>query len=248
MSKILCFPQPRLITRVKGVRMFHAPLYLRSEPRMTHPRFVKVKFSCYKVAEVYYAVFLLHPTLMKYPTRLFASAAALFMANVAVSATLGLMAKPAHGLPFVTRTQPLDHEFEACAESLIDLEIALATTVDACGAAQEPKDLSKCVKQISNNTAITSDDALAGCVRVRRPADMAKCVVTLDSEFEGTLSAQVLGHCGRSLLPSVFENCVEGIYDADTTDPMMVMGACVEPDFDAPQVFLPTFQRVTSDS
>ena len=181
---------------------------------------------------------------MKYPTRLLAPVAALVMANVAVSATMGFMAQPANGLPFSTRTHPSEGEFESCAEALIDLEIDLNTSVDACGAAYAPKDLSKCVKRISTNTTIISDDALAGCVRVRRPIDMAKCVVSLDGEFDGTLSSQVLGYCGRSLLPRVFENCVEGIYDVDSTDPMMVMSACVEPDYDAPQVFLPTFNPV----
>ena len=204
-----------------------------------------MKFSCYKVAEVYYAVFLLHPTPMKYPVRLFAPIATLFMVNVAVSATMGLMAQPANGFPITTRTSPLEREFDACADTLIDLDIDLATTVDACGAAQAPKELSKCVKQISDIPDITSGDALAGCVRVRRPMDMAKCVVSLDDEFDGNLSSQVLGYCGRTLLPLTFENCVEGIYEPDSTDPMMVMGACVEPDYDAPQVFLPTFEAVS---
>lgn len=180
---------------------------------------------------------------MKYPTRLFAPIATLFMVNVAVATTVGFAAQSANALPVVTQTQPLEREFEACTDTLMDLDIDLATTVDACGAAQHPKDLSKCVNNISSNTSIASDEALAGCVRVRRPVDMAKCVVTLDGEFDGDLSPQVLGYCSRSLLPTVFENCVEGVYDEDQTEAMMVMSACVEPDYDAPQVFLPTFER-----
>ena len=180
---------------------------------------------------------------MKYPTRLFAPVAALFVVNVAVSTTIGFASQSANALPVITRTQPLEREFEACVDTLMDLEIDLATTVDACGAAQHPKDLSKCVKRISSNTSIIGDEALAGCVRVRRPVDMAKCVVSLDGKFNGDLSSQVLGYCSRSLLPTVFENCVEGVYDEDITDPMMVMSSCVEANYNAPQVFLPTFER-----
>lgn len=186
---------------------------------------------------------------MKYPARLLASVAAIVMTNVGATATIALMAPSANALiPTVTtRTSPSEREFEACAGILRDLEIDLATIADACGAAQEPKALAKCIDGISTNTVITSDDALAGCVRVRRPSDMAQCVVVLDEELNATLTSEVLGYCSRSLLPASFENCVEGLYDPESTDAVMVMDACVEVDYDAPVVFLPTFNPITSE-
>ena len=183
---------------------------------------------------------------MKYPSRLFASVAALVMTNVAATATMALMADSATALPFSTRTSPTEREFEACADILMDLDMSVPTIAEACGAAQEPKALAKCIDGISSNTSITSDEALAGCVRVRRPEEMAKCVVSLDAEFDEALSSPVLGYCSRSLLPDVFENCVEGLYDPDTMDAMTLMASCVEVDYQAPQVFLPTFNPVSS--
>ncbi|MEM9216338.1 MAG: hypothetical protein AAGD25_18570 [Cyanobacteria bacterium P01_F01_bin.150] len=182
---------------------------------------------------------------MKYPIRLL-SAAALIATNVAATATMALMATSANALPFQTRTAPTEKEFEACADILTDLEIDLTTIADVCGAAREPKALAKCIDNISSNTSLTNADALAGCARVRRPFEMAECVVSLDDEFNSTLSSQVLGYCGRSILPDSFENCVEGLYDPDTTDAMVVMDACVEVDYDAPVVFLPTFNPVNT--
>lgn len=196
---------------------------------------------------------------MKYPTRLLSSAAALLVTTVAATATMAFMATSASALklpkidfsnaPFTTRTTPTNDDFEDCAAILMGLEMNVATIADACGAAREPKALAECVSGISVNTSVTSDEALAGCVRVRRPLATADCVVVLDGELNQAMSSQVLGYCSRSLLPEIFKNCVEGLYNpdlAETPDAMVVMNACVEVGYDAPTVFLPTFDPVIS--
>ena len=187
------------------------------------------------------------------------SLAALLITNVAMAATMGFSTASAaesnygesnYGsahLSLKARTNPRSGGFESCVERLLDVGIELQNTVDACGAALDPKDLSRCVVSISNNTAIVGEEALAGCVRVRRPQEMARCVVSLDDNFDG-LSSQIMGYCGRSLRPITFRNCVEGVSDAATAEPMLIMNSCAEVDYDAPQIFLPTFEPVGSGS
>ncbi|NET48344.1 MAG: hypothetical protein F6K09_06375, partial [Merismopedia sp. SIO2A8] len=177
--------------------------------------------------------------------RLTASVAAIVMGQVAVLGTMSIMAPSAHSipLPFRTRNEPTSRQFDACVETLMDLDIDIPTTVDVCGAAIAPKALAHCVEDIATETSLASSDALVGCVRVRQPEQTADCVVDLDEDFDGALSGPILGYCSRSLLPTIFKNCVQGIYTEEMTDPMDVMDACVEADYDAPQVFLPTFER-----
>lgn len=180
---------------------------------------------------------------MKYPTRQATALAILLLSPITVLAPIGSI-KPAQAKPFATTIEPSADDFEECASTLLNLSLDAGTSVEACGAAREPQDLAACVDGISNNTSIPVNDALAGCVRVRRPLETAECVVSLDGRFEGTLSSTVLGYCGRSLLPTVFKNCVEGIHSIESMDPMMVMSACVEGDYDATQVFLPIFDEL----
>ena len=55
-------------------------------------------------------------------------------------------------------------------------------------------------------------DALSGCRRVRRPEDLATCVVGITGvSTTGTKPLDVLTYCRRSLLPKRFSNCVVGI-------------------------------------
>ncbi|MGK7891738.1 MAG: hypothetical protein AB4042_20615 [Leptolyngbyaceae cyanobacterium] len=202
--------------------------------------------------------------------------------HVAVLSSWVFSNQAASGFPFRSRPEPTDDQFEACTATLLALGIGVPVAIDACGAAAKPEALSSCIADISENTLIPATNALAGCVRVRRPEAMATCVVALDETFVGALSSEILGYCSRSLLPTVFKNCVQGVTSEDITeaivteangtevivtetvviepseteapeteivvvetvaiDAMLIMDACVEADYDAPQVFLPTFR------
>lgn len=174
--------------------------------------------------------------------RLTALGAIAAMTNVAVLSSWALTSQAAISFPLRSRPEPTEAQFEECTETLLGLGIEMTTVVDTCGSAAAPKALSSCIEDISVSTLIPATDALAGCVRVRRPEEMATCVVDLDIEFVGALSSQVLGYCSRSLLPTIFKNCVQGVTSETVTDAMLVMDACGEVDYDAPEVFLPTFQ------
>ncbi|NER00052.1 MAG: hypothetical protein F6K30_25700 [Cyanothece sp. SIO2G6] len=174
--------------------------------------------------------------------RLTALGAIAIITNVAVLSSWVIGNQSASGFPIRSRDEPTEQQFEACTETLLELGLEIPIAVDTCGAAAAPEAFSNCIADISNDTLIPVTDALAGCVRVRRPEQMASCVVALDENFAGTLSSEILGYCSRSLLPAVFENCVQGVTGEAVTDAMLIMDSCVEADYDAPQVFLPTFQ------
>ncbi|NJR64434.1 MAG: hypothetical protein HC772_02485 [Leptolyngbyaceae cyanobacterium CRU_2_3] len=67
---------------------------------------------------------------------------------------------------------------------------------------------------IDTATVLTSADALSNCQRVRRPVELATCVVdigAIDSSSETASLLNVVDHCRRSLLPARFSACVVGL-------------------------------------
>lgn len=102
--------------------------------------------------------------------------------------------------------------FGDCASSLLDSGIAEDDVGVACADALEPKMLSACVTRIQGQTTIAGQDALAACYRVRRPEELASCVVDIDSNLASTdLTNLALDNCRRSLLPERFADCVVGL-------------------------------------
>jgi hypothetical protein len=102
--------------------------------------------------------------------------------------------------------------YEECADELLGTSLEAEETAAACAAALYPKALSSCVTVIDSETELTAEDALFGCRRVRRPHELARCVVGItEISTEGTAPTDVLTYCRRSLLPVRFSNCVVGL-------------------------------------
>ncbi|MBD1849585.1 hypothetical protein H6F87_06175 [Cyanobacteria bacterium FACHB-502] len=152
---------------------------------------------------------------------------------------------PAGSVTQEYRTTPLGdrpRDYEVCVNALSGLQLASTDVAAACAAALFPRSLGECVSRISGDTTITANDALSNCRRVRRPNDLATCVISIsDGSSGGTVLTNVLDNCRRSLLPVRFSSCVVGLrsgISALSTDEAMVN--CIASS-DRPRDFLPSF-------
>lgn len=82
-----------------------------------------------------------------------------------------------------------DEGFDDCISGLIDSGVSAEKAGVACSDALIPKELSECVGDIRGGTPIAADDALTACYRVRRPVDMASCVVEIHDEAIASATA-----------------------------------------------------------
>jgi len=136
------------------------------------------------------------------------------------------------------RAQELD--YQACARGLVDTGITAEAAAIACGAALAPRDISDCVTQIKTATAIVATDALTGCRQVRRPVELAACVVNINANTQNAVALNVLDNCRRSLLPVRFSNCVVGVSLETALPPELAMSDCIAAG-DRPRNVLPSF-------
>ena len=85
----------------------------------------------------------------------------------------------------VTTPSPVKagNQFDICVEEMVDSGVDAQQAHTACADALIPKELSLCVEKITQDTAITPTDALQNCYRVRRPVDLAFCVVDIEEEI-----------------------------------------------------------------
>jgi hypothetical protein len=161
------------------------------------------------------------------------------------AAGLAAFSLPAASVTQEYRTVPLGdrpRDYNACVNALSGLQLASTDVAAACGAALFPRSLGECVSRIGGDTTIAAADALSGCRRVRRPNDLATCVVDISNgSNEGTVLTNVLDNCRRSLLPVRFSSCVVGLrsgLSALSTEEAMTN--CIASS-DRPRDFLPTF-------
>lgn len=177
-----------------------------------------------------------------------ASSGSPFMRLMALPLTVaGLVALslPAGSVTREYRSTPLGdrpRDYESCVRTLSGLQLAETEVAAACAAALYPRSLGECVSRISGDTAIAATDALSTCRRVRRPNDLATCVVDISrGSSEETVLTNVLDNCRRSLLPVRFSSCVTGLrggVPALSTD--QAMTNCIASS-DRPRDFLPSF-------
>jgi len=103
------------------------------------------------------------------------------------------------------------NEFKTCAAELLRANISRNLAADVCAEALYPEDLSLCVLKIRAQTPIIADQALYGCQRVRRPLELASCVVDINKHTQNPDVLLALDRCRRSLLPLRFSECVIGL-------------------------------------
>ncbi|MCT7949006.1 hypothetical protein NG798_04330 [Ancylothrix sp. C2] len=120
------------------------------------------------------------------------------------------------------------NSYQRCAGKLIDVGLAPELVAVACGSALHPDQLGSCVMKIHDRTDITAIDALSTCVRVRRPEDLATCVVDISEDSDAGLAPVVLDNCRRSLLPVRYSECVVGLSRKIEILPGQAMATCID--------------------
>jgi hypothetical protein len=71
------------------------------------------------------------------------------------------------------------NQYGVCVRELTNNGVPGEQAGSACAGALIPKELSFCVNQIKQGTQIAGLDAVKACYRVRRPVDLANCVVDI---------------------------------------------------------------------
>jgi hypothetical protein len=135
----------------------------------------------------------------------------------------------AMALPSTGATIPSSYrnQYRGCAGRLLSVGISSEAAASACAAALRPRDLSRCVVEIEQETAIAAEDALATCRQARRANELANCVVGISRNSQEEADQNVLNFCGRSLLPERFAECVVGLRIEADFAPIAAMESCI---------------------
>lgn len=121
-----------------------------------------------------------------------------------------------------------EEDYQICAENLQDLGLSADLVAEACAAVIRPENLSQCVTQINQETAIAPEAVLASCVSVRRPEELATCVIDI-TQASGADPANVLNSCRRSLLPERHSFCVLGLTQGGGIAVDQALETCLNP-------------------
>ncbi len=132
----------------------------------------------------------------------------------------------AMAIPSSPATAASFNPFQVCAGELVRANISLELASQACAQALAPQDVSLCVLRIKTLTAIAVNDALVACTRVRRPLELASCVVDINERTQDPEANSVLGYCRRSLLPVRFSECVIGLSREVDFSPASALTTC----------------------
>lgn len=135
----------------------------------------------------------------------------------------------AMALPSTAATIPSSYrnQYRGCAGRLLSVGISPEAAASACAESLRPRDLSRCVVEIEQETAIAAEDALSTCRQVRRPNELATCVVGISRNSQDDAIPSVLNYCGRSLLPERFAECVVGLRVEADFAPTDAMDTCI---------------------
>lgn len=143
-------------------------------------------------------------------------------------------------LPVTPAIAASDGDYRQCASSLIGRNITPEEAVDACARALQPRELSRCVNEISQESPISATNALSACRQVRRPVEMASCVVDIRKGVTGVADLDVLDRCRLSLLPDRYSSCVTGLSRETQLSATQVLDSCIDAGY-FPREVDPTF-------
>lgn len=157
------------------------------------------------------------------------------------------------------------NQFDVCVTELTKNGIEGQAAGTACSEALIPKELSACVAKIKGETgtAIEPEKVLQACFQVRRPIDLANCVVDIKRSVALTSSAvatategeeassetvtatspllKTLDSCRASLLPGRHSECVIALSrDVQGISAMQAMDKCLEAE-DFPRDLFPAY-------
>ena len=117
-------------------------------------------------------------------------------------------------IPKVATAQVNRKSFIICSRDLLSVGLSEREVANACSAALKPKDLSKCVTKIYDNTTeeLSAEEILLNCQRVRRVDELGTCVERINKSVQDTSNQEtILESCRISLLPESFSSCVIGL-------------------------------------
>ncbi|MCP2731979.1 hypothetical protein [Limnofasciculus baicalensis] len=117
--------------------------------------------------------------------------------------------------------------FEICSAELLRVQLSREVAASACAEALSPDDLSLCVLKIKDLTPIPANNAVESCRRVRRPLELASCVVDISDRIKNAEGISVLDYCRRSLLPLRFSECVIGLSTEIDFSPPKALQTCI---------------------
>ncbi|MEM1169940.1 MAG: hypothetical protein AAGJ08_12890 [Cyanobacteria bacterium P01_H01_bin.35] len=117
-------------------------------------------------------------------------------------------------IPEVATAQPSRKSFRICSRDLLSVGLSEEEVANACGAALKPRNLSRCVTRIYDNTTkeLPAEEILFNCQRVRRVDELGNCVRRINKAVKDSSNeSSVLENCRLSLLPESFSSCVIGL-------------------------------------
>lgn len=164
------------------------------------------------------------------------------------------------------------NQFDVCLRQLLDSGVERDQAGTACADALIPRELSLCVQRVRENTTISAEDTLKACYRVRRPVDLANCVVDIQSQILTSYTTQksktetssettaidstqtttdtepspslfALDSCRRSLLPGRHSECVIALSrSVQDMAPTKAMETCLAAE-DFPRDLFPSYPQ-----
>lgn len=143
---------------------------------------------------------------------------------------LGLAGSPAQAGDYGASTfRATTHDYKNCGADILATDVSAEQAAAACAAALRPKELSRCVVDITKKTSIKGVSALSSCSQVRRPRELATCVVELN-QLGSPDATDVMDNCRRSLLPKRYAACVTGLSRSTSLPAAKAMTTCLDGD------------------
>lgn len=189
------------------------------------------------------------------------------------SCTLRLTPLTLLGAGLLAATIPISparaNQFDGCIRQMVSSGVENPQAGTACAGALIPLELSQCVEIVRRNIDLPAQDVLNNCYRVRRPVDMAHCVVDINRSLpvevpktaqapkpetppeettpptppteKESLPMMVLQSCRQSLLPARYSECVTAVgRDVSKTTPEDALKTCLAAE-DFPKDLFPAF-------
>ena len=153
--------------------------------------------------------------------------------------TAGLLGAVAAPLP-PALAQVNDYDYTRCAEDLLAAGLDDETIAAACALAYRPQEVSSCVVDVTDATAIAPKDALSACSRDRRPLEVATCVTGIHQDLTVADSKTVLDYCHRSLLPVRYSDCVISLAETVGLSTEESLAQCISAGY-RPENVAPTY-------
>ncbi len=142
-------------------------------------------------------------------------------------------------IPEVATAQANRKSFRICSRDLLSIGLSESEVANACGAALKPRDLSRCVTKIYDNTTeeLSAEEILFNCQRVRRVDELGTCVQKINKAVKDTSNeAAVLESCRLSLLPEGFSSCVIGLSANVKLSTEELLTTCLNPNQEISEV------------